>query len=344
MKTEEIIIIGGGPCGLASAIACQEQGYKPLILEKGNLVESIYRYPTHQQFFSSSEKLEIGGMPFVIEDRKPKRNQALAYYREVAKRKKINIHSFEKVTGIIYEPQNAIDPFQLTTEKVLTNEMVQYQAKNIIVATGYYDHPNYMGVKGEDLPKVHHYFKEAHPYYDCNALVIGGKNSAVDTAMELHKVGAHVTVIYRGGDYSPSVKPWILPEFQSLVRNGHVQMVFNANLLEIQKDAVVFEENGIKHTVPNDVVFAMTGYHPDYQLFEKIGLKIKPDSGCPIFNEETMETTVPNAFIAGVIAAGNDANKIFIENGRFHGEKIAAAIAKKESSLKVSRSDDLEIK
>ncbi|MFD2445881.1 YpdA family putative bacillithiol disulfide reductase [Bacillus sp. CGMCC 1.16607] len=321
MSLEDVIIVGGGPCGLAAAIALKEKGKNPLILEKGNIVNAIYQYPTHQTFFSTSEKLEIGNMPFVTEDYKPKRNQALVYYREVAKRKQLRIHSFEKVLNVI----KSEDYFLIESEKSI------YKTKYVIIATGYYDHPNYLKIKGEDLPKVSHYFKEAHPYFDLDICVIGGKNSSVDATLELVKAGARVTVLYRGKEYSPSVKPWILPEFDSLIKNGIVKMEYNAHLQEINGNEVVYLQNGDVKRIKNDFVFAMTGYHPDHDFLKRIGIQIDSETGRPFFNEETMETNINGAYIAGVIAAGNNANEIFIENGRFHGDLIAQSIISKEN-------------
>lgn len=323
---EEIIIVGAGPCGLSAAIYLQDSGFQPLVIEKGNIVQSLYNYPTHQQFFSTSDKLEIGGLPFVTEGRKPKRNQALAYYREVVKRKNIRIHPYEEVRTV--KPLDG-GGFALETVK-MTGETRRYEAKYVVIATGYYDHPNYMGIPGEDLPKVFHYFKEAHPYYGQRVVVIGGKNSAVDAAMELHKAGAKVTVIYRGSDYSSSIKPWILPEFQSLIRHGYIDMIFDAHVIEIRPHSVLYKKGDTVTELENDFVFAMTGYHPDHDFLKAIGVGIEEETGRPLYNPETMETNVAGVFIAGVIAAGNDANEIFIENGRFHGEAIARTIARRE--------------
>jgi thioredoxin reductase (NADPH) len=319
LQIEEIIIVGGGPCGLAAAIAIQDKGKKPLVIEKGNIVNSIYHYPTHQTFFSTSEKLEIGEVPFITDSYKPKRNQALVYYREVAKRKQLRIHAYEKVSKVSKQD----DFFQIYTNKGT------YCARYVIIATGYYDHPNYMNVLGEDLPKVFHYFKEAHPYYDKDVCVIGGKNSSIDAALELVKAGARVTVLYRGDKYSPSIKPWILPEFEALVRTGTILMEFNANVKEITEDQVIYSKDLEEKVIKNDFVFAMTGYHPDHQFLKNMGVKIDEESGRPFFNPDTMETNVEGVYIAGVIAAGNNANEIFIENGRFHGGEIARSITEK---------------
>ncbi|EWG10817.1 YpdA family putative bacillithiol disulfide reductase [Cytobacillus firmus] len=318
----DAIIVGGGPCGLAAAIALQEAGKTPLVIEKGNIVNAIYHYPTHQTFFSTSEKLEIGGVPFITENYKPKRNQALTYYREVVKRKSIKINAYEKVLNV---KKNQSNSFEVQTDKG------HYTAGNVIIATGYYDNPNYMGIPGEDLPKVFHYFKEAHPFFDKDVAVIGGKNSSVDAAIELVKAGARVTVIYRGTEYSPSIKPWILPEFEALVRNGVIKMEFNAHVKEISENKLLYTVDGKTFTIKNDFVFAMTGYHPDHGFLRSMGIQINDETGRPQFNPETMETNVPGIFIAGVIAAGNNANEIFIENGRFHGGQIAKAIIDKES-------------
>jgi len=298
----------------------REQGLNPLIIEKGNIVNAIYHYPTHQTFFSSSEKLEIGDVPFVIEEHKPRRNQALVYYREVAKRKDLRINRFETVEKV----EKTGDTFVVSTTKD------QYECNYIIIATGYYDHPNYMGIPGEELDKVYHYFKEAHPFFDTDVVVIGGKNSAVDAALELNKAGARVTVIYRGSEYSKSVKPWILPNFDALVRNGEIKMEFDACVEEITDETVTYSKDGKTFSVTNDYVFAMTGYHPDHSFLTKMGIELDPESGRPLINEETMETNVDNIYIAGVIAAGNNANEIFIENGRHHGGLIAEDIARKE--------------
>lgn len=320
----DAIIVGGGPCGLAAAIALQEMGKNPLVIEKGNIVNAIYHYPTHQTFFSTSEKLEIGGVPFITENYKPKRNQALTYYREVVKRKGIKVNAFETVLEI----KNHKGMFEVQTNKGL------YTATYVVIATGYYDHPNYMDVPGEDLPKVYHYFKEAHPYFDKDVAVIGGKNSSVDAAIELVKAGARVTVIYRGKEYSPSIKPWILPEFEALVRNGAIKMEFDAHVKEIREDKLIYKKENQLLEIKNDFVFAMTGYHPDHGFLKSMGIQIDGESGRPIYNPESMETNIPGIFIAGVIAAGNNANEIFIENGRFHGDLIAKAIYEYENKGK----------
>ncbi len=230
MKKEEIIIIGAGPCGLAAALACMEQGFKPLVIEKENVVSAIYRYPTHQTFFSTSEKLEIGAIPFVTEEHKPKRNQALVYYREVVKRKDIRIHPYERVISV---KKQANGSFMLESEKA------SYEAQAVIIATGYYDSPNLLNIPGEEQEHVLHYFKEAHPYFNMNVVVIGGKNSAVDAALELEKAGAKVTALYRGSHYSKSVKPWILPEYESLVKHEKIKLEFEA---DVQKN---YEKRGL---------------------------------------------------------------------------------------------------
>lgn len=316
MRKVDAIIVGGGPCGLSAAIELRKIGLNPLVIEKGNIVNSIYNYPTHQTFFSTSEKLAIGDVPFIVEERKPRRNQALVYYREVVRAKNLHIHRFEKVEKV----EKMEDRFIVTTNKET------YETSYVIIATGYYDQPNYIGIEGENLPKVFHYFKEAHPFFGTDVVVIGGKNSAVDAALELHKGGARVTVVYRGAQYSKSVKPWVLPEFDALVRAEEITMHFNSVVEKIEEEKVVIQAEDEIITIPNDFVFAMTGYHPDHDFLSQMGVSIDQETGRPYYDEMTMETNIPNLFIAGVIAAGNNANEIFIENGRFHGAAIAQKI------------------
>ncbi|SPU00216.1 FAD-dependent pyridine nucleotide-disulfide oxidoreductase [Lysinibacillus capsici] len=320
MQQADAIIVGGGPCGLAAAIALQNIGLQPIVIEKGNIVNAIYHYPTHQTFFSTSERLAIGDVPFIIEGRKPKRNQALVYYREVVRLKNIQVNRFEKVQSVVKNN----DLFTVTSDKEI------YETPYVVIATGYYDHPNYLNIHGEELPKVFHYFKEGHEFFDTDVLVIGGKNSAIDAALELNKAGARVTVAYRGSEYSPSIKPWVLPEFEGVVKTGEIDMLFNTNVLEIREHEVVLEVEGQEKIVKNDFVFAMTGYHPDHSFIKAMGVDIEEETGRPYVTPETMETNVEGLFIAGVIAAGNNANEIFIENGRFHGECIARTIEQRK--------------
>ncbi|RIL70443.1 YpdA family putative bacillithiol disulfide reductase [Staphylococcus devriesei] len=324
MQTIESIIIGGGPCGLSAAIEQKKKGIKTLVIEKGNVVDAIYKYPTHQTFFSSSDKLSIGDIPFIVEESKPHRNQALVYYREVVKHHNLNVNAFEEVLTV----KKIDNKFTITTTKDV------YECKFLTVATGYYGQHNTLEVKGAELPKVQHYFKEAHPYFNQNVTVIGGKNSAVDAALELEKAGANVTVLYRGDRYSAAIKPWILPNFESLVNHEKITMEFNANVTEITEDSVFYEKNGKVIEIPNDHVFAMIGYHPDYDFLKSIGIEINTNEfgTAPVHNKETFETNVENCYIAGVIAAGNDNNSIFIENGKYHGGIITQSILSKKQT------------
>jgi len=321
MKQVDCIIVGAGPCGLSAAIELKRVGLSYLIIEKGSIVNALYHYPTHQTFFSTSQKLEIGNIPFISLNNKPKRLEALKYYREVALREQLQIHSNEKVMSV--EKKNHL--FNVHTSKDT------YSCKYVVMATGYYDQPNMLHIEGEKLPKVFHYFKEAHPYFQKNVVVIGGKNSAVDAAIELVHAGANVTVLYRGSEYSPSVKPWVLPEFDAMVRNEQINMCFEATPLKITEDSVVFNYKGEKMTIENDYVFAMIGYHPDHEFLKQMGVQIDEETGRPSFDPHTMESNVENLYIAGVLAAGNNANEIFIENGRFHGGQIAQSIVSKEN-------------
>lgn len=320
METTDVVIIGGGPCGLSAAIEIEKTGLRAVVIEKGNVVNAIYNYPTHQTFFSSSERLSIGGIPFITEERKPKRNQALVYYRNVVTMTGIDVRPYETALSV----EKNEDFFIQTTKN-------SYRAKYLVAATGYYDQPNTLKVEGADLPKVMHYFKEGHPYFNQDVLVIGGKNSAVDAALELHKAGSRVTVSYHGTSYSKSIKPWILPEFDGLVRKGEIRMLFDSMVDRITEEQVELTVDDRKEFIANDFVFAMIGYHPHHEFLKSMGISIDEVTGRPEYDEETMETGVDGLFIAGVVAAGNNANEIFIENGRFHGEQIARAIRSKET-------------
>lgn len=324
MHNETVIIIGAGPCGLAAALALKEKGIHPLLIEKGNVVHTIYRYPPHQTFFSSSEKLEIGGYPFPSIERKPKRHEALVYYRQVAERSNLRINAYEEVVNVTKKEGT----FHVDTVGQ-HGQKKKYTAPFVIVSTGYYDNPNVMEVEGETLPHVFHYFKESHPFFQKKVAVIGGKNSAVDAALALEQAAADVTVLYRGSEFSDAVKPWILPDFYSLVRRGKVVMHYEAEVKEITPSHVLFLKNGKQQKVEADFVFAMTGYHPDHSFLKKMGVEIERETGRPLYNKETMESNIDELFIAGVIAAGNEANEIFIENGRFHGECIARTIVER---------------
>lgn len=323
MKYYETIVVGAGPCGLAAAIELTQNDMEYLVIEAGNIVNAIYNYPTHQTFFSSSEKLAIGKFPFITEAHKPKRNQALVYYREVVKHFGLNINAYEKVTS----SRKIEDGFTVETRKG------QYMCKYLIIATGYYGQPNKLDVPGADKDKVFHYFKEAHPFFNQNVLVIGGKNSSVDAAIELEKAGSHVTMIYRGEDYSKSIKPWILPQLKSLIRYGKINHYFNAEIIDIKNHSVIFSTDDGTVEIKNDFVFAMIGYHPDHRLLKSLGIDLEEGKNglSPVHDPETMETNIDDLYIAGVIAAGDDANMIIIENGRFHGGRIIKDILKKKA-------------
>ena len=324
MQEFESLIIGGGPCGLSAAIEQKRQGINAVVIEKGNVVDAIYHYPTHQTFFSSSEKLGIGDVPFIVEDLKPKRNQALVYYREVVKHHQLDVRTFEEVLTV----KKVDNRFLVSTTKQT------YKVRFLTVATGYYGQHNELDVEGQELDKVMHYFKEAHPYFNQDVVIVGGKNSAVDAAIELEKAGANVTVIYRGSEYSKSIKPWILPNFESLVNHEKITMHFNSEVEHIDEETLTYKQDGKSYTIKNDFVFAMIGYHPDYKFLESCGIDtITNEYGtAPSYNKDTMESNVENLFIAGVIATGNDANTIFIENGKYHGGTIAQEIARKKQT------------
>lgn len=324
LTMENIIIIGAGPCGLSAAVELRKRGFDPLIIEKGSIVDSIYRYPTFLNFHSTAERLEIGEVPFTTPNEKPTRLEGLNYYRMVAQRAKLRIRLYETVKSI----QTEDGAFTLQIVDQFGEEKL-HSSRAVIVATGYFDQPNRLDVPGEDLPHVSHYFREAHPYAGMRVVVVGGNNSAVDAALELERVGAEVSVVYRGESLSPYVKSWVKPVFESSISKGNIAMHFSTQITQITKHSVHLKTEEREWSLPADFVLALTGFRPDRILLQRSGVKVSELTGAPEHNEETFETNVPNLFIAGVIAAGSRANEIFIENGRFHGNAIAEVLSKR---------------
>ncbi|RIX53640.1 YpdA family putative bacillithiol disulfide reductase [Paenibacillus nanensis] len=315
---EHTIIIGGGPCGLAAAIELQRAGIVPLVIEKRNIVHSISQYPTYMHFFSSPELLEIGDIPFTTASEKPSRLEALHYYRTAAQRHQLRIQPYVAVTAI-----HRVDGGFMLDAQDRFGDPLTYHCQHVVIATGYFDHPNILNIPGEELDKVSHFFRESHPYVGMEVAIIGGSNSAIDAALELERVGARVTVIYRGEHYSSSIKPWVRPNFESKVAKGSIAMRFRSKVTEIRPRDITVESPEGTETIPNDFVLALTGFHPDRGFLTASGVTME-EEGYPTFNEQTMETNVPGIYLAGVVASRHEANEIFIETGRFHGRKIAA--------------------
>jgi thioredoxin reductase (NADPH) len=318
---QDVIIIGAGPCGLSAAIECQRRGLHVLVLEKHCLVHSIYSYPTHMQFFSTAEMLEIGDIPFTSPNDKPFRHEALAYYRGVSDFYSVGVASYEEATSIKKQPDGTF----IVTSITRAGAKWEYAARHVVISTGYFDHPNLLGIPGEELSKVSHYFTEAHPYTGMKVTIIGGSNSAVDAAMELIRVGAQVTMVYRGTQLSESIKPWVRPSFESMVSKGKIQLILSSKVVEITPDHVLVQsqDTGSTQQLDNDFVLALTGFRPDRKLLLESGVEMTGDMEKPVFNPETMESNVAGLYVAGVIASGRNANEVFIESGRGHGVFIA---------------------
>lgn len=332
MKTEQhftLIIIGGGPIGIACALEAKRHHIDYLILEKGTLVNSLYNYPVNMTFFSTSERLEIGNVPFVSNNPKPTRNEALEYYRRVAKDSQVNIHLFEKVTDVKQRnsEDNAEAPgYQITTVKS------SYTSDFIILATGFYDIPYLLNVPGEQLPKVKHYYDDPHFYAFQKVIVAGAQNSAVDAALETWRKGADVTMVVRGPEIGRRVKYWVKPDIENRIREGSIKAYFNSSVKEIRETEVDIDTPEGMITIPNDWVIAMTGYQPDLPFLRKIGISLCDDESCkPSYNEETHESDQKNIYLAGVICGGMNTHRLFIENSREHAVKIVDDIAKKIS-------------
>ncbi len=317
----DLLVVGAGPTGLACAIEAQKAGFRVVLVDKGCVCNSLFHYPSHMTFFTTSELLEIGDIPFPSPNAKPTRNEALQYYRQVAAHYKLDVrqyHRVERVTGgdgnfAVHTVDRFGRPGMLRTRK-------------LAVATGYYDLPNMMGIPGEQLSKVHHYYDDPHPYFGLDVMVVGGKNSAAIAALELWRHGARVTLVHRDPELHRHVKYWIKPDIENRIKAGEIKAYFNTQLVEVMPDAVVLKTpEGLK-TIANDFVFAMTGYHPDFGFLEAMGVRFEGPDRLPACDAETLESNVKGIYLAGVIVAGSRTNEIFIENGRFHGKQIARAL------------------
>jgi thioredoxin reductase (NADPH) len=319
----DVAIVGAGPTGLACGIEVQKRGFSPILFDKGCVVNSIYHYPINLVFFTTPELLEIGDIPMTSLNEKPGRTEALKYYRRVADHYRLNIHQYERVLDF----SGSDSSFVIRTE-TSAGEQFCYGAKKIILSTGYYDIPNRLNVPGEDLDKVIHYYREAHPYYNQDVLIVGAKNSACIGALELFWTGARVTLVHRGAGISKNVKYWIKPNIENRIKNGEVKAYFHSTVKEILPHEVVLETPEGEIILKNDFVFAMTGYRPDFEFMAEHGIHLDPETSKPITNPETLESERCGVYLAGVIVAGTHTNEIFIENGRFHGKVIAEAIEK----------------
>lgn len=323
----DAVIVGAGPTGLACGIELKRRGLRARLFDKGCLTNSLYHYPTQMTFFTTPELLEIGGIPMTSLGEKPVRMEALKYYRRVAQHYELDVRQYEPVLSFEGEPGN----FVVNTQDRYRRENL-CRCRFVILATGYYDRPNLLGVPGEDLPKVTHYYKEPHPYFDQDVLVVGGKNSAAIAALELYRAGARVTLVHRRDRLSDSIKYWIRPDIENRIKSGEIQAYFLTKVREIRAESVDLQTPGGLVTIRNDFVFALTGYHPDTDFLSRHGIVFDPATQRPKVNPETLESERAGVYLAGVLVAGMHTNEIFIENGRFHGAQIAEAIAKRLSA------------
>ncbi len=317
MEAYEIICIGEGPTGLATAIEAKRAGMRPLVIDKACLCNSIYHYPVNMVFFTTPELLEIGDLPLVCAAEKPTRGEALKYYRRAAEHYGLDLRLYERVMRV--EGQNGDFAVATKTEKGIE---AKYHAKKIAVATGYYDLPNLLGVPGENLPHVSHYYSEPHAFWNQDVVVIGGKNSAAEAALDLYRNGARVTLVHRNKDLGASVKYWVRPDIENRIKAGQLEALFETRVKEITKDEVVIQNGAGEKRLPARQVFALTGYHPDYAFIESLAVQLDPESRKPKLNPKTLESNVPGIHLAGVVTGGRHTGEIFIENGRLHGKQI----------------------
>jgi thioredoxin reductase (NADPH) len=321
METYDIICIGAGPTGLATAIEAKRAGMRPLVIEKACLCHSIFHYPVNMVFFTTPELLEIGDLPLVCAADKPTRVEALKYYRKAAEHYALELRLYERVLRVDGQDGN----FTVVTTPDNGPEQ-RYQSKKIAVATGYYDLPNLLGVPGEDLPHVSHYYTQPHEFWNQDVVVIGGKNSSVETALDLYRNGARVTLVHRNTELGASIKYWVRPDIENRIKAGQVKALFETRVKQIRKDEVVVENGSSEKTLPARQVFALTGYHPDYTFIESLGVRLDPESRKPALDPNTLESNVAGIHLAGVVTGGRHTGEIFIENGRFHGKQIIQAL------------------
>lgn len=323
MEPLDLVIVGGGPIGIACGLEAKKKGLSYLILEKGPIVNSLFNYPVNMQFFSSSERLEIDEIPFISNEAKPKRNEALEYYRRIVIGNNLNIQLFEKVENITKIGQY----FTVRTSKGL------YEATNIIVATGFYDIPSLLNVPGEELPKVSHYYKDPHFYANQKVAVIGASNSAIDAALECWRKGADVSLIIRGPEVGQRVKYWVRPDIINRIEEGSIKAYYNALVTAITEKSIVFSTPDGSSTLENDYVLALTGYMPNFEFLKQMGILLSDDQKqLPQYKPETMETNIPGIYLAGVICGGMETHKWFIENSRIHAKIIIGTILEKKST------------
>src|SRR6188508_498073 len=325
MPVRDLLIVGAGPSGLATAIAAKQHGLDYALVDKGVLVNSIYTFPPLMVFFTTPELLEIGGLPLVTPYDKPTRLEALRYYRRVVDTFGIQVSFHEEVREIEREDDGTF----VVTSAGSGGTRVRH-ARAVVLAIGYYDLPNYLGVPGEDLPHVSHYYTDAHPYYMQRVVVVGGKNSAAEAALELFRGGAHVTLVHRHAALGDSIKYWVRPDIENRIKEGSIHARFETTMCEIRPtDVVVQRADGTREEIPADGVFLLTGYHPDAQLMTAAGIQCDPETLAPALNPDTFETNVPNLFLAGGAIAGKNTGSIFIENGRFHGERVIKTLTER---------------
>jgi thioredoxin reductase (NADPH) len=323
-EVTDVVVIGAGPCGLAAGASLKKAGLSAILVDKGCITNSIVDYPSYMTFFSTAANLELEDIPFVVPDGKPTRREALVYYRRVADHFGLDIRQYEEVTEVSGE----MGAFEVRARARSDGETRSYQAHSIIMATGGFHQPNFLGVPGEELAKVHHYYREPYPFHGQDVVVVGGGNSAVESALDLFRNGARVTLVHFEDKLDRGVKPWVIPDITNRLDKGEIPVHWRSRIAEIKPRSVVLrhEDSGESVEIPNDWVIAMTGWRADPVLLTSVGVHVDADTGIPHHDPATMETNVPGVYIAGVLAAGHNANKIFIENGKWHGGLIARAI------------------